>query len=279
MTAPTLRTDRLLRPWHESASPRWNACGTTCRSRPQSRRCGGSAPITGARATPPRPPSPPCTTASGCRPAGFPGAWRRQLVQGGIGAHPDGHARGQLPQRPAGVGGVGDQVHAAVGVALGDQGDQRRPAAVWCDRGAWAEQACGNHLQQGQAHLIGRSAGVREEPVRSAVVPASGQARAGQHAGDRARPGLGEEPGGQCAQGLEGRAVKQGRKQSSSSASDGGRVGIGHRRSAVRIGAGPPMLPLPPQGSKPLGFIADPTSELMVRTQRHRCEVGGGISG
>jgi hypothetical protein len=43
----------------------------------------------------------PVTFAAGS--AGFPGAWRRQLVQGGIGAHPDGHghARGQLAQRPA----------------------------------------------------------------------------------------------------------------------------------------------------------------------------------
>jgi hypothetical protein len=101
-----------------------------------------------------------------------------------------------MPARPVAVVMPGSTVQLAAravqqGVVNGDQ--QRRPRR---------RQQRHHQGHDDQPNLIGRPARSREEPVGQIMVAAAGQPGPGQHPGDRAHPGLGEEPD---QQGLEGR--------------------------------------------------------------------------
>jgi hypothetical protein len=62
------------------------------------------------------------------------------------------------------------------------------------DRRIEGEQPADDQVAKQQAESVGPPAGVGEEPVRSCVVSDPGQAGAGQHPGNGARSGLGQQP-------------------------------------------------------------------------------------
>jgi hypothetical protein len=60
-----------------------------------------------------------------------------------------------------------------------------------------------DQVQDGHADLVDRPAGRGEEPVRPVMRPGLGQPGPGEHATDRAPPGLGDHPDRQGAEDLE----------------------------------------------------------------------------
>jgi hypothetical protein len=71
------------------------------------------------------------------------------------------------------------------------------------NRGVLGKQALDDRAGQPQTQLVGIPRGFGEERVRPAVRPYPCQPRCGEHAGDRAPPGLRDHPGRQVAEGLE----------------------------------------------------------------------------
>ena len=81
-------------------------------------------------------------------------------------------------------------------------------------RGDRPQQARHDHLQHDQAERIRRPARRRKEPVRATVMPDPPcQPGADQHAGDRPRPWLGNQPDHQPAEGRERRGGEAGAKR------------------------------------------------------------------
>jgi site-specific DNA recombinase len=147
--------------------------------------------------------------ALGAGSAGLAGRRWRQLVQCSVSAQPGRELNllGEVPQGLAGVGGVTGQVDLAVGVALGDQGDQLDrqvqlgPVGLLGTPQAAHDRQTHRPLrhkrqphQHHQAERIRRPARRRKQPVRATVMPHPHQPGAGQHAGDRPRPGWAQNP-------------------------------------------------------------------------------------